>query len=319
MATSGDTSLTTTRDEIITEALELLGVIEPGVTPNANDITSCARSLNFMIKAWQTDGLAVFTVKRGYLFLERDKHEYTLSSTGDRWVYGYTQDVSTAAALASQANITVADDTNYTATDVIGVAQDDGTVLWTTLGSKPGANVLTLDDNLTAASASGSVVMSYSTTDKADEPMSVIEASLRNESLNDRPLDIMARQEWSELSNKTYDGSVTQVYFDDRVTPPVLFTWPESSQDFDVLVLWIKRVTETFTDAADNPDFPQQWFYPLATNLAVAVGPKFGTPSTNNNFKEVKDQAVFWYNQAMNYDAAPEASVTMGVDMGPYT
>ena len=222
MPTSGDTSLTTTRDEIITEALELLGVIEPGATPNQNDITSCARSLNFMIKAWQTDGLAVFTVKRGYLFLERDKHEYTLSDTGDRWVYDYTQDVSTAAALASQANITVADDTNYTATDVIGVAQDDGTVLWTTLASKSGAGVLTLDDNLTAASASGSVVMSYSTADKADSPMSAIEASLRNESLNDRPLEIMARQEWSELSNKTYDGSVTQVYFDDRVTPPAV-------------------------------------------------------------------------------------------------
>ena len=272
-----------------------------------------------MIKAWQTDGLAVFTVKRGYLFLERDKHEYTLSSTGDRWVYDYTQDVTTADAAISQPNITVADDSGYTVADVIGVAQDDGTVLWTTLGSKPGANVLTLDDSLTAASTSGSVVMSYSTTDRADEPMSAIEASLRNESLNDRPLEIMARQEWSELSNKTYDGSVTQVYFDDRVTPPVLFTWPESSQDFDVIVLWIKRVTETFTAAGDNPDFPQQWFYPLATNLAVAVGPKFGTPSTNKNFSEVKDQAVFWYNQAMDYDAGPEASVTLGVDMGPYT
>ena len=317
MATSGDISLTTTRNEIITEALELLGVIEPGVTPNANDITSCARSLNFMIKAWQTDGLAVFTVKRGYLFLERNKHEYILSDSGDNWTYEYTADATTADAAASQNTITVADNTNYTVNDSIGVALDDGTIIWSTLSSKPGGTSLALADTLPAISSSGSTVMYYSA--KADSPMSAIEASLRNESLNDRPLEIMARQEWSELSNKTYDGSVTQVYFDDRVTPPVLFTWPESSQDFDVIVLWIKRVTETFTAADDNPDFPQQWFYPLATNLAVAVGPKFGTPSTNKNFSEVKEQAIFWYNQAMDYDAGPEASVTLGVDMGPYT
>lgn len=315
MATSGDISLTVTRDEIITEALEDLGVLEAGDPPTADDVTSCARKLNFMIKAWQTDGLQVFTVKRGYLFMERSKHEYTLSSTGDNWTYSYKQDSTTADAAAAQNVITVADDTDYTNNDVVGLSLDDGTVQWTTLSSKSGGGALTLADNLTAASSSGSTVMSY--TSKADEPMRVVEASLRNESLNDRPLGIISRQEWSELSNKTYDGSVTQVYFDERVDPPVLFTWPETAQDFDVLVLWVKRIFYSFTSATDNPDFPQEWFLPLSTNLAVACGPKFGTPATDKNFKELKEQAVFWYEKAQDYDSGPEANVRFEVDMGP--
>jgi len=309
MATSGDISLTITRDDIITEALELLGVLEAGVSPNSDDLTSAARSLNFIIKAWQTDGLQVFTVKRGYLFLERSQHEYELSTTGDHWTYEYKSTTLAADAAASQAQIDVTDITDMEVGGYFGLELDDGTVVWDTIATLDGGTLLSLTSNLDSIASSGNTVMYH--TSKADEPMGVVEASLRNESLNDRPLEVMSRQEWSELSNKTYDGSVTQVYFDDRVTPPMLFTWPESAQDFDIIVLWIKRVTESFVTANDNPDFPQQWFYPLATNLAVAIGPKFGTPATNKNFAEVKRQAVEWYEKAQNYDSGPEANVQL--------
>jgi len=314
MATSGDTSLTITRDDIITEALELLGVLEAGVSPNSDDLTSAARSLNFIIKAWQTDGLQVFTVKRGYLFLERSQHEYELSTTGDHWTYEYKTTTLAADAAAAQAQVEVSDITDMVVGGYFGLELDDGTVVWDTIATLDGGNLLSLSSNLASIASSGNSV-SYHTS-KADEPMSVVEASLRNESLNDRPLHVMSRQEWSELSNKTYDGSVTQVYFDERVTPPMLFTWPESAQDFDIIVLWIKRVTESFVTANDNPDFPQQWFYPLATNLAVAIGPKFGTPATNKNFAEVKRQAIEWYEKAQNYDSGPEANVQFQPEMG---
>ena len=313
MATSGDTSLTITRDDIITEALELLGVLEAGVSPNSDDLTSAARSLNFIIKAWQTDGLQVFTVKRGYLFLERSQHEYELSTTGDHWTYEYKTTTLAADAAAAQAQVEVSDITDMVVGGYFGLELDDGTVVWDTIATLDGGNLLSLSSNLASIASSGNSVAYH--TSKADDPMSVVEASLRNESLNDRPLHVMSRQEWSELSNKTYDGSVTQVYFDERVTPPMLFTWPESAQDFDIIVLWIKRVAESFVTANDNPDFPQQWFYPLATNLAVAIGPKFGTPATNKNFAEVKRQAIEWYEKAQNYDSGPEANVQFQPEM----
>jgi len=53
MATSGSIDFATTRDDIITEALEQLGVLGEGESPSAAQLTSCSRTLNMMLKAWQ--------------------------------------------------------------------------------------------------------------------------------------------------------------------------------------------------------------------------------------------------------------------------
>lgn len=312
MATSGSVDFAVTRNDIITEALEQLGVIEAGATLNADDVTSASRTLNMLIKTWQTDGLNIFQVKRAYLFLEQNKHEYTLSSTGDHYTYDYTKQTIDGAVTSGSGTVDLTDATDFVDNDNIGLYQDDGTMLWTT-GTKAG-NTITLGTNTTADIADNNTVYFY--TSKADSPETIVEATLRSDSLNDRPLTIFSRQEWSELSNKTYDGKVTEVYYDERVSDPSLFTWPEASDPRDIVVLWVKRVVEDFDAAIDNPDFPQRWYFPLAFNLAVVIGPKFGVPSNNPNFKEVKDQAMFWYTQAQNYDSQPEASVQMQVDEG---
>ncbi len=60
-STSGVTNtLTVTRDDMITSAMEELRVIPAGGTPTASDITSCARRLNMMLKRWQIGGLLLW-------------------------------------------------------------------------------------------------------------------------------------------------------------------------------------------------------------------------------------------------------------------
>lgn len=313
MTTSGSIDFSINRDEIITEALELLGVLEPGVTPESEDITTAARSLNMLVKAWQTDGLNVFSVKRGYLFMEKSKSEYTLSATGDRYTYDYTKD-SVDGAIASGINsLDLTDATSIATNDTIGIYQSDGTMHWTT-ASNVSSNTITLTDAVTADVDDNATV--YYFTDKADNPDRIVNVALRNNSLNERPIDLMSRQEWSELSNKTYDGSTTQVFFDLRVEDPSLFVWPQTSDPRDILVLWVKRLREDFDIPSNTPDFPQRWYLPLAYNLAVLIGPKFGAPATNPNFKQVKEDAIIWYERAQNYDSGPEANVSMEVDMG---
>ena len=314
MSTSGSIDFTVTRDQIITEALEQLGVLEPGTTANADDVTSAAFTLNMMVKAWQVDGLNVYSVKRGYLFMEQSKTEYTLSANGDRYTYDYTKQTIDGAVTSGAGTVDLTDATDFVNGDNIGLYQSDGTMLWTT-GTKA-ANTITLGTNTTADIDDDATV--YFFTDKADNPDRVINASLRNDSLNERPIDLMSRTEWSELSNKTYDGSTTQVFFDLRVSDPSLFVWPQTSDPRDILILWIKRIREDFDASGDNPDFPQRWYLPLALNLAVLIGPKFGAPSTNKNFKTVERLAVEWYEKAQNYDSGPEANVSMEVDFGDY-
>ena len=67
MAVSGSTNFSVTRDDIINEALELLGVLGEGEVANTNQLTSASRTLNMMTKAWQADGLNLFAVQRSYL------------------------------------------------------------------------------------------------------------------------------------------------------------------------------------------------------------------------------------------------------------
>ena len=56
MTTSGSSDFSVSRDDIITEALQQLGVIGEGGTPSANQLTDMSRLLNMMIKNWSTYG-----------------------------------------------------------------------------------------------------------------------------------------------------------------------------------------------------------------------------------------------------------------------
>jgi hypothetical protein len=311
MTTSGSVDFSVSRDDIIQDALELLGVIEPGATPDAALVTSLARTLNMMIKAWQVDGLAVFSIKQSYLFTDRDQTEYTLSTSGDHYTYSYTKQTIDGAVTAGAATFDLTDATDFVDGDNIGIYQSDNTMHWTT-GTKSG-NTITPAVVTTADVSDNATVYFY--TDKADPPEKILEANLLNDSLNSRPLALFSRKEFAELSNKTYDGNITQVYFDDRVPDAHLFVWPQSSDPRDLVLFWVKRLREDFDAAADTPDFPQRWYFPLSYGLAVAAGPKLGVPGTNANFKEIKDQALFWYETAQNYDSQPEANIQFQVDM----
>jgi hypothetical protein len=70
------------RDTIITTALRKLQVIELGVTPDADTITNAAQSLNIMIKAWQSNGIKLWTIDEYTLPLVTNQNAYTISPAG---------------------------------------------------------------------------------------------------------------------------------------------------------------------------------------------------------------------------------------------
>jgi len=81
MSTSGSIDFIVNRDDIITEALEHMGVLAEGQSPSTEQLTSMSRTLNMMVKAWQADGLNLFTIKKLYVYLEKDKKEYRKASS----------------------------------------------------------------------------------------------------------------------------------------------------------------------------------------------------------------------------------------------
>lgn len=275
MATSGSIDLASSRDIIIKEALEQLGVLAEGEDPTSDQLTSCVITLNNMTKAWQTKGLKLFAVQRVYLFLQLNVSEYLLSSSS---AYHHTTSfVSTelsAAASDTDTTIDVDSITGISDGDYIGIKVDDGTMHWTTVDGAPSGSTVTLDDALDDDAAVDSTVYAYTT--KANRPMRILSAHIRDTSGTDIPLGRLARSDYMDLSIKTTDGKVNQYYYDPQIGTGRLYLWPESSSSTDYLVMYVQRTLEDFDAGADEPDFPQEWFEALSFGLASRLLGKYG-------------------------------------------
>lgn len=276
MATSGSSDLTASRNDIITEALELIEVLGEGDTPNAAQLTSCGRTLNYMVKSWQGKDIGLWAIQPFYVFLEKNKSIYTLSSTGDHCTTSYVSTQLDSAHSASSSSISVNSIQGISDGDNISVGLSDGARFWTTVNGTPTGTTITLTDVLTGDAASGAYVYAYTT--KAPYPYRVLHAILKNSSSQDRPLTYFTRDQWINQTNKTSNGSIVSWYYDPKNTHGELIVWPQSFNTDDIVVLYAKRVLEDF-DADNDADFPQDWFLALAYNLALKLCPKYGVSS----------------------------------------
>ena len=64
MALSNSFNFTLNRDALITRALKMIGAISAAQTPTANEMSDGSLALNLMLKAWQADGLQLWTVNQ---------------------------------------------------------------------------------------------------------------------------------------------------------------------------------------------------------------------------------------------------------------
>lgn len=276
MATSGSISLSATRDDIITEALELAGVNFIGKTPSAAQLTTCTRSMNYMLKSWQAKGLNMFALQRTYLFLTKDTNEYLLGSTANfstdfnkTTLDGDHGSTATSLILASSTNVT-------TGTKFV-VELSDGTNTVVTASGPAVSNVVPITGTLGGA-ATGSATVYYYNTD-ANRPMKLIEVVRRDSLDRDIPVKILALEEYTRLSDKKSDGVPIQVYPRAERTLMRLRVWPEPTLITDYLVMWVQRTLDDVDVATDEVDYPQEWFDAIALGLAYRVSKKFGVPA----------------------------------------
>ena len=83
MTVSNVHTFTLTRDQLITEALELTASIDVGSPVDPEVMESCARSLNLYIKAWQKKGLFLHTYQPAELVTVASQESYLLGPSGD--------------------------------------------------------------------------------------------------------------------------------------------------------------------------------------------------------------------------------------------
>ena len=302
MATSGSTDFAVTRDVLVKDALVDIGMVAAEDTVSAGLNAFAVRKLNMMIKTWQADGLNLWKMKRVTVLLEKSKQTYSLGPSGD--LACLTGDLNETAmrvaAVATDTTMEVDTTTGMTAGDFVAVVMDDGELHTTTIDSVTDSDTFELTTGLTAAAAIDKAV--YWFTNKIARPLLISQedAFLRDSSNNDVPVRVISRSEYNQFSNKTNTGDIIQVYYDPQLTNGKLSVYNTAETVTDSLELTCQMPIEDMDAASNDFDFPQEWYLPLQTNLAVLLAPSSGISS--EEFKKLTAIADDMKERVMGWD-----------------
>ena len=313
MATSGTYTFTVTRDDIIREAMLNIGKLDVYGQIDPSETLDCARKLNMMVKTWMgrldyAPGLKMWTRQRGDLFLSSIDYSYNLGPTGDNWAGGcakvananYGSATLTTGANAAAVTLFVGSLTsNFTVNDYIVVELDSGDIYSTTCAAiNTGAGSVTLASGLPSSASAGNFIYNYTT--KAQRPLEIVTAILRDSNQNDTPLDYMTLQTYEALPTKTsqsYVSDPTAIYYEPQIgnngpsgANGVLYIDCGGAQDVtkQIHIVYLRPVQD-FNNPLDNPEYPQEWYSALCWGLSKQIAPMFNAPwgpVMEENFQE---------------------------------
>lgn len=297
MSTSGSYNYTITAQDAIQEAYELAQILGEGETPTTDQFNSAMRTLNIMIKGWQAKGLNIFAVQKTFLFPENEVGTYTLNSTTSSvWSTTYEYGYLTADATIPATSLSI--DIVASTGDRIGIPYSDGTYFWTTCLAN-GGGTLSIADSIPADVSTGQVVYACSAS-VPWEPMAMIEGYAILNQLTSVSLEQMGRQDYYALPKTTTKGLATKIYFQYTPGTVQVHFWPKPDITQQVFQLNISRRLADMDTSSDDFDFPQEWYLPIVTNLAVSLAIKAGLPQ--EDYIKLKIEAVQALKDAQDFD-----------------
>lgn len=306
MAVSGSTNYTQTRNEIIADTLNLLGVYGIGDTVSSAHYTFCSNILNKMVKGWEMKGIHMWTEEEGVIFLTSDKNEYILTTSGGATSGANIITTQLTSDATASTTIVVASTDGMTIGDKIAVKMDSSSYLVTTIANIS-TTTITLTDALTTTAADGSPVFSY--TALLDRPLHITRATFLNAGGSERPIELVGREAFMNMPNKLSTGKATIGYYTVGVSSAKLHLWPTPDSDQDcVRISYLRRIND-FDSSSDNADLPQEWLEAITYNLAVRVAPAFGI-DTNKRDPSINLIAAMSLRDAELWDAE-ESSVNI--------
>lgn len=286
MATSGSTDFNMTATELIRSAMRTLGVIGVGAVPTDQELADGLESLNMMIKAWQTDGIQLWLHTEAALFLVEGQEKYSLPGANVAKLDSLTETTLAADAAASATSITVSSIAGIADTKSIGIVTDSNTIHWTTVSGAPSGSSVTLATGMAAAASSGNKVWVYSGT--IERPNRITDMRRRNAGIDTPVTQLLGRQDYFMLPNKTDKGVPVQAYYDPQTNVGTLYVWPAPTTVDDHMRFTYSRPIQDVDSLTNTLDFPTEWLKAIKYNLAVDMAPEYGL----RPFPEVIAQAT---------------------------
>lgn len=324
MASSGSVDFTATRDQIIQEVLEDLGIMLPGDTTSSatftDHSTGLARKLNAIVKQLGhpsdgSPGMQPWALKRAYLFLQKGEAVYSLGPTAtatgatNKWASTYGTTTISADEAAGQTVITVVDNGITIAdTNRIGIVLNTGYIQWTTVSGTPTDNGATIDVTiavaLTSAASAGNRVFVYATTAQGRRPLDIKTVLLRDTDGNDVGMESMDLDDYEiGVPKKAEEGTPGFYYYEPTLTDGTIYFDTAASDCTNVIRMVYRSPFEDFDAASDTIDFDPIWIRPLVYALGLESCIRFGKRERMQEFKMLRDEAL-----AIARNANPETS-----------
>jgi hypothetical protein len=322
MASSGSYDFTVTRDQIITDAHLLVGVLGEGEAPSPSQITEAARMFNMILKLRAADGMPLWSLKRGSILPVTGTSSI---NTNSHVVTFYDSTTLSAAAASSATTISIAAAGTIANSDNIGIELSNGDMFWTTVSSGGGTTTLVLATGLSSAASSGARVYAYTATaDRIQRPIRILEANiLQVVDSYSWSIEVIPAKDYYNLSNKTSEGVPVQIYYEPALGTSVaspdssttwygtIFFWPRFQDGKKVIEFTYQRPFQDMDSNADTPDFPQAFYLPLTLELASMLAAKFGLPLEERG--RLANEAKMYREEALS-TIVPEGSLRIVPD-----
>lgn len=291
MTTSGNVVYSQTRNEVILDAYNLLGIYGLGRTVSAEDMALASRFLNKMIKSWSTKGLNLWAKDEGVLYLTPSVGKYNLGVGSTTMATTLNDQIITKLSgniALGATSITVDSTTGMTIGDHIGIVLPGNTIHWTTIATIPTSTTLTLTVGVPAAAYDDTLVYTFTT--RINKPMRILDARLvsgydngTTSSQIEQPMTSIAYQEYFEIGMQTANGLPNQFHYNPQQNYGIMYIWPRAIDPSYRVHFTFERMLENVDNIADTLDFPDEWLEPLTWQLATRLGPAFGKDAKVNN------------------------------------
>lgn len=273
MATSGSINFNVTALEIVNKAFAKIGVKATEQALTGAEIADGMFALNLMVKAWQSQGIHLWTKTEGVIFLDKSKQSYNLGVGGDKAtdLDDFINTKTTGAEAALATIIGVDSSAGMVAADSVGIHLDDGTRHWTTIASVDSDIQITITTGLASDSAINSSVFTF--TNLIERPLRILSSRRSTVSENSEiETPSLSRESYFNQPNKVATGSVVNYYYSPQLTLGRFYVWPTSSSADDLMRITYERNIQDFDGNNDNPDFPIEWAETIIWNLAARMG-----------------------------------------------
>lgn len=329
LTTSGSFTYSASVVDLLTASMRICQIIGDEETPTGAQLQNGMDAFSAMVKGWQASGIHLWAEEEAILFVDAGQPAYALGLTSSNhaapW---FGSEVLTLASAAAQGATSVSlNAIGITAIgDQIGVQLINGTNFWTTVTSVSG-NTAGLTVALPGVAVAGASAFVYPT--PLVRPLRVYGGRRYNyASQIDIPMNMWARLDYQNQPNKYTSGVITAFFYDPQqqggtnqaayqIGPQaagILNLWPNPADNSNGFRFTAQRPIMDLSTLATVPDFPVEWNAALKWNLAMEIGPEYGTPL--EQLQVIDKQATKWFGMASQWDRESE-SLLIGVAWQP--